>query len=108
MKMSVSSLAICFLLALASVSCKKDDDPTTPQFTIEDQINAARPINHIAVTDISSGNWTFQRGAGSNNPLDDAYAERGYLVVRSSSSHYFNLSMAKNVFISANSVSLQY
>lgn len=100
------SLLMCVLL-LSFTSCKKDEDPVSPVFSIEEQINAARPINHIAVINVNAGNWTFDRG-GTATPLNDAYAESGYLVVQSSSTHYFNLSVARNVFISSHRIDIQF
>jgi len=99
------SLILVFITLLTLTSCE-DDNPTQSPPTIEDQINAERPINFVFVSNPSSGNWSFSKGG--QNELNDAYAENGYLIVISASKHYFNLSLAKEIMISKNYISVTY
>ena len=99
------SLILVFITFLTLTSCE-DDSSTQSPFTIEDQINAERPITSVYVNNPSSGNWSFSKGG--QNELNDAYAENGYLIVISASNHYFSLSLAKEIMISKNSISVTY
>lgn len=99
------SLILVFITLLTLTSCE-DDNPTQSPITIEDQINAERPIKYVYVNNPPSGNWSFSKGG--QNELNDAYAEDGYLIVISVSKHYFNLSLANEIMISKNYVSVTY
>jgi hypothetical protein len=102
------ALALFLLVVCFSSGCNKDDQVIQPILTIEDRINAERPMNTVVVTNPSAGNWTFSQLPGTGNPLTDAYAERGYLIVVSNSKHFFNLSLATEIIISANRVDVRY
>jgi hypothetical protein len=102
MKTAPSSVFTLLLLTVMFASCKKDESPASPAFSIENKVTAARPYNLISITGTAGGNWTFERGG--TNPLNDAYAENGYFIVVSSSTHYFNLQLAKNVFVGSNRI----
>ena len=95
---------VSVLLILTFVSCKEQGVPVQAGFSLEEQINA------VVVLNPSSGNWTFRRsGWGTDgNPLYDANAEHGFLIVTSVSKHFFNLAQAKQIMISSNTIEVRY
>lgn len=99
--MKLRSLILILILSSILASCKKDDSPASPQFSIESEINATRPYHYVFIINPSAGNWTFEQGGTApNNPFDDAYADHGFLiVVQSVGKEYFNLSLAKDIDI---------
>jgi len=101
---------VSVLLILTFVSCKEQGVPVQAEFSLEEQINAEKPINAVVVLNPSSGNWTFRRsGWGTDgNPLYDANAEHGFLIVTSVSKHFFNLAQAKQIMISSNTIEVRY
>ncbi len=98
-------VAIC-LLTVVFIGCKDSDSPTQAAPTMEERINAERPLTSVFVSNPSSGNWSFS--VNGANPLKGAYAEGGYLIVESASKHYFALSLAKEVCITSHDVQLIY
>ena len=96
MKKYISISFIVFFVVLLN-SCKDKDSPVNPTFTIEDQINAAKPINTVTVRNYTStgDQIGFNRGTANINTINDAYAISGYFVVKSYKDFYFNLSTAK-------------
>lgn len=102
------TFVILFLVLLNG--CKDEDSPVNSSFTIENQINAAKPINTVTVWNYTStGNKIgFDRSTSSISKINDAYAISGYLVVKSYNDFYFNLSTVKSIDVSPNSITLNY
>lgn len=89
------------------MSC--DDKATEPTLSIVDEINNTRPFDLILVYNADSGNWRFGKNPNTDNPFTDAYAENGYFVVTTSvSTYYFNLSLAKQVYIYQKDIKIYY
>jgi hypothetical protein len=94
--------AITLLTIILAVSaCNSDDGATSASFSIESEINGAKPYHYVFVINPTAGNWTFEQGGVSpNNPFTDAYAEHGFMiVVLSSGKQYFNLALAKDISV---------
>ena len=106
-------LVLILLLSLI-IGCKDEENSILPVLTIEDRINVARPINYVGVIyiDVSKSDEYRRNVAGTT--LSDAYAENGYLIVKTTvngevgSNYYYNLALAKKVNISTNIVTLNY
>lgn len=97
MKILFFILSISFILFFSSC---KDDNPNEPTFSINQEINNARPFDIILIYNSDSGNWRFGKNPNTDTPFKDAYAENGYFVVKTEvSTYYFNLSLAKQVYI---------
>lgn len=103
--------SLIFIISIISIlffsSCK-DNNPTEPSFSISQEINDARPISSIFIYR-DSGNLRFGKDPSTDTPFKDAYAENGYFIVISNvSNYYFNLSLAKQVYIYENNISIYY
>jgi hypothetical protein len=107
MQKTIQQLFYAMLLATCLMSCK--DNPTASTPSLEDRINAAKPISSVTITYSGSGSEFFIRGTTLLD-FTDAYAQNGILNVFLSygAARYFNLSQAKEVFISVNDVTIVY
>jgi hypothetical protein len=99
--MKNKTIVVLLLFLALLMGCKKDDNSTSPQFTIESEINAARPYHFVFIINPSTGSWNFEKnGVSPNNPFSDAYAEDGFLIVVTNvGKMYFNLNLAKDIEI---------
>lgn len=95
-------LLIFPIMMLFLAGCKS---PTQPGASIQDEINAARPISSVTVN-LPSGTKTF------NNPgvMTDAYATGGFLVVKGYGTlvYSFSLTTTTEVDVSGHLVTLDY
>jgi len=103
------------IIVFAFIGCKDEDNPIVVDNSIEGQINSSKPINDVSIT---------YRGATQSSPpyslmyfhrsftpptLDDAFAENGYLVVKSlSKTHFFPLQTAKIITIENHYIKIEY
>jgi hypothetical protein len=96
-------------LSLVLFSCSDKDNVTNPtsSFSIQDQINKARPFESVSVY-LSDGNLDFYdiHPTLSEYKLVNATADNGFLIVRVDNSGYqfniyYNLSLVKSYFISS-------
>lgn len=102
---------IIIVLFLFFQGCGGNDNPTQPSPSIEDQINAQRPINSIVVYigDPKTAEDVFLKQNPWDKDLLDASAGDGYLNVKSSFGTWkYNLSKANYIRIGTNSVELDY
>jgi hypothetical protein len=96
--------AIIFALMFAGFGCK-GDNPTQPIQTIEERINAAKPITNISIFYGTDFGESFYSNGGY---LKDAYAEKGYFIVKDYTTHYYNLGLTKEVEITEHKVTLTF
>ena len=98
-------LFLFVIIALLVFSCK-DDEITSPTFSLENEINYAKPFDfiHIYKADTGDSHFSINGGVGFT-PFQDAYAENGYLIVTVNGNviNYFNLSLVKYYQISKGS-----
>jgi hypothetical protein len=89
------------IILLVFPACNSDDAVTSASFSIESEINGAKPYHYVFIISPTSGHWIFERGGVSpNNPFTDAYADHGYMiVVLISGKQYFNLALAKDISV---------
>ena len=93
------------ILAFCVFSCK-EDDITNPTFSLENEINNAKPFEYIHIYKADTGDSHFSLNGGVGfTPFEDAYAENGYLIVtvNGNVNNYFNLSLVKYYQISKGS-----
>jgi hypothetical protein len=105
-------LSLFIVIILFAQGCSKDDNPVQYSPSIEDQINAQRPLNTVVIYigDPNNPAALFQRQTPYyDKDLLDASARDGYLTVKSSFGTWsYNLSQANYIRISSNQVDLDY
>ena len=94
-----------FLLLLSYTGCKDEDNPVQSPPSIEERINAAQPITWVSIYSGTSITNQFYKNGGT---LTNAYAEKGYFIVITTSTHYYNLSLATEIEIRDHSIYLRY
>ncbi|HAP35272.1 MAG TPA: hypothetical protein DCQ28_04770 [Bacteroidetes bacterium] len=92
-------------MSMVTFSSCKEENSTQPIPTIEDRINAAKPITWVST--YTNNNLTGQYYSNGGN-LKDVYTEKGYLVVVDLNIHYFNLSLASEITIDRHNIYLYY
>lgn len=102
------------LLAFAAITLAGCKSPTQPGAGIEDEINAARPIQTVTVYQTPGSTVTLFKISslsGSTPPLlTDAYATNGYLIVKDNQGtvRTFSLATTVEVVVSGHIVTLYY
>jgi hypothetical protein len=99
--MNILRAFVILAVVLGFSACDSDDEPASSSFSIETEVNSAKPFHFVIVIDPGSSNWIFENATGGpNTPFTDAYAENGFMVVvLTSGKQYFNLSLAKDIAI---------
>ncbi len=100
-----SAYILLTILVFAFLGCNDEDNPSQAGLSIEERINEAKPITWVTTY---SGNDITGQYDSNNGQLKDVYVENGYLVVVHYDTHYFNLSLAKEITIHNHSVYLRY
>jgi len=104
------------IIILFAQGCSKDDNPTQPSYSppsIEDQINAQRPLNSVVVyygdPRTTQSKDVFLRQNPWDKDLLEANVHNGYLTVKSSFGIWnYDLSQANYIRLATNSVELDY
>jgi len=103
------------IIVFALIGCKDEDNPIVVDNSIEGQINSAKPIVYVSVTYRGQTQdsppysiLTFQR-KWEIITLDDAFAEKGYLIVKSGAkTHFFPLGIVKVITIENHEINIEY
>lgn len=105
------------VLAFAAVTLAGCKSPTQPGASVEDEINAARPIQSVTVYQAPGSSVTvFQAGEAANGYtasavlLKNAYATNGFLIVVDNlgTVYTFSLSTTVEAVVVGHSVTLYY
>ena len=106
------------LLVFAAITVAGCKSPTQPGASVEDEINAARPIQSVTVYQAPGSSVTvFQAVSLSNTtgsptavPLKSAYATNGFLIVEDDlgTVYTFSLSTSVEAVVVGHSVTLYY
>ena len=104
MKLKTFNYLILILMLLSFISC--DSDPTSPNLSIEDKINAQKPITSIFIGKYGSTGYYF---SSATRGFDDAYAEDGFFVIKSGKEYlYYILATANEIKITEHHISIYY
>ena len=113
----MKTILICLtIIIFALIGCKDDENSiVTVDNSIEGQINSSKPINDVAIKyrgdsqSLPSYSEMYFHRSYTPPTLDDAFAEKGYLVVISGTkTHFFPLQDAKIITIENHSVNIEY
>ncbi len=105
MKLKTVAYYLLFILLLfSSMGC--NEDPVSPGFSIEDEINSNRPFDHINIFD--GVTYIYSNSTGKN--FTNAYAKNGYLIIEidGAENTIYNLSLAKEILTNKGFVGLLY
>jgi hypothetical protein len=98
-------LTVFLLVSLFFFSCEKNENKHDGLLTIEDQINAARPLNQVILKyrTSSSSVETF-------TGFEDAYAEDGMLIMKQlyTDVYSINLELADLILVDGHDVEIDY
>ena len=105
-KINFHYLLIFFLLFIF-MGCK--DNPISPEFSIEDEINSNRPFDHINIFD-KNVTIIYSNDTETGIRFSDASTENGYLVIYrdDKGKEIYNLSTAKVIDTDKGYVGLSY